>query len=488
MSTTHKPTKKHKIKRKFAKKRLVRCAVFCVVGFSIFHFSWRPLLSNYYQMKINRPIKQTESKIKKGVLIDDMDLSGMTYEKALNTVKSKIKTDYDGIVFTIESSDNKHKYEYTLDDFDIKFNIDDTVKRAVNFAQTSSANWWREFKTLERGSVNMPVTTYSQAKINSAINKIKSDIIVEAKDATEKRVNGSFQISESQIGYSFDYEKILSELTKSIKENDFNKTIKFDIIETKPKYQSTIFTGADKLIGNYSSSYKNNDKNRVQNLKNACSKINGVIVYPGDEFSTNAHFNPCTEENGWALAGTIVKGKIEDSVGGGMCQVSSALYDAVLYAELEVTERHNHSLKVGYSPYAFDATLAGDYKDFKFKNDTNKAVYIESYLTSSDVVVNIYGEEIHSSGRKIELENKLIEETDPDEPVEKNDPTLLEGETEIVKPLKGYKYELYKKVYENGVLKETVKINTSTYSPRQQVTYIGTKKAESSTESSSNST
>ena len=145
-----------------------------------------------------------------------------------------------------------------------------------------------------------------------------------------------------------------------------------------------------KLIGNYSSQYKGNDENRVQNLRNACSKINGVILYPGEEFSTNAHFNPCTEENGWALAGTIVKGKIEDSVGGGMCQVSSALYDAVLYAELEVTERHNHSMKVGYSPYAFDATLAGDYKDFKFKNNTNKAVYIESYLTSSNVVVNLY--------------------------------------------------------------------------------------------------
>ena len=109
-------------------------------------------------------------------------------------------------------------------------------------------------------------------------------------------------------------------------------------------------------------------------------------------------------------------------------------------------------------------------------------------MTSSNVVVNLYGEEIHPAGRTIELENKLIEETDPDEPVEKKDPTLLEGETEVVTPLKGYKYELYKKVYENGVLKETVKINTSTYSPRQQVTYIGTKKAETTTESTETTT
>ena len=157
MKAEHIPTKKHKVRRKANRKRLINIAIVCIVGFGAIHFSWRPVLSQYYQMKINRPVKQTEPKIKNGVLVDGMDLSGMTYEKALNTIKSKIKTDYEGVVFTIESSDGKHKYEYTLDDFDIKFNIDDTVKQAVNFAQTSSDNWWREFKTLESGTVNMPV-------------------------------------------------------------------------------------------------------------------------------------------------------------------------------------------------------------------------------------------------------------------------------------------------------------------------------------------
>ena len=176
MNAEHRPTKKHKIRRKATKKRLVNIAVVFVVGLSAIHFSWRPALSHYYQIKINRPIKQTEPRIKKGILVDGMDLSGMTYEKALSTDKSKIKTNYEGVVFTIESTDGKHKYEYTLDDFDIKFNIDDTVKQAVNFAQTSSDNWWREFKTLESGTVNMPVMTYSPDKVNSAINKIKSDI------------------------------------------------------------------------------------------------------------------------------------------------------------------------------------------------------------------------------------------------------------------------------------------------------------------------
>ena len=174
MNAEHRPTKKHKIRRKATKKRLVNIAVVFVVGLSAIHFSWRPALSRYYQMKINRPIKQTEPRIKKGILVDGMDLSGMTYEKALSTVKSKIKTNYEGVVFTIESTDGKHKYEYTLDDFDIKFNIDDTVKQAVNFAQTSSDNWWRRnLKLLESGTVNMPVMTYSPDKVNSAINKIK---------------------------------------------------------------------------------------------------------------------------------------------------------------------------------------------------------------------------------------------------------------------------------------------------------------------------
>ena len=326
--------------------------------------------------------------------------------------------------------------------------------------------------------------SYNKAQVRSYVNAIADKINVDAKDAGLKRMNGQFVVTPAQTGYKIDKETILSQVYDLIDSRDFGKEVIFDINVTEPKHKDADVNGITGIIGTYSSPYTGGDDNRIQNLRNGCAKINGVVIYPGEEFSTNAHFNPCTEANGWASAGTIVNGKIEDSIGGGMCQVSSALYMALLNAELKITERFNHSMKVGYADYGFDATLAGDYKDLKFINDTDCAIFIESYLANSNVIVNIYGKELHNTGRTLKFYNKFIKETPPDEPITKEDSSLPAGTKKLdVTAKNGYVYELYKEVYENGVLKDTVKINTSTYLPRRQVTLIGTKTAESETTS-----
>ncbi len=440
----------------------------------------RPVMSMYYQWKLDRPIEEKTPVMDKNMLIDGRSVAGMTREEALDLINSQVDSNTEGNIVKITSSDKKHTYEYTFQDFDVKFDIEGAVDRALDFGKNSKKeSWWREFKALEGGNVNMAIMSYSRPKITSFVNAIASEINVEAKNAGLVRQNGVFTVTKSATGYAIDKDKLLSDVISLVENREFGKEISFDIKVTEPKYTDKDFEGFTGLIGTYASPYTGGDDARIQNLKNGCAKINGVIVYPNEIFSTNDHFNPCTEANGWASAGTIVNGKIEDSVGGGMCQVSSALYMALLNAEVEITERHNHSMKVGYANYGFDATLAGDYKDLKFKNDTGCAIYMEAYTTGSNVVVNIYGKEIHPAGRTLKFENKFIESKDPPDPIEKYDDTLPEGTNKIdTTAMKGVTYELYKNVYENGVLKETVKVNTSVYSPRRQVTLIGTKKPE----------
>lgn len=440
----------------------------------------RPVMSRYYQWKIDQPKEPVENVILSGILIDGNDVSGMTYENAYDYINSKVDTNTEGSIITIKSSDGKHSYTYTFQDFELKFDIAGAVNSAINFAKdASSPGWWRQFKALEGGTVDFAVMSYNKALARSYVNAISDKITVEAKDAGLKRENGQFVVTPAQIGYTIDKDAILTQVYTLIDNRDFGKEVVFDIKATEPKHKDADVSGITGIIGTFSSPYTGGDNNRIQNLRNGCAKINGVVVYPGEVFSTNKHFNPSTEANGWASAGTIINGRIEDSVGGGMCQVSSALYMALLNAEVKITERFNHSMKVGYADYGFDATLAGDYKDLKFLNDTDCAIFIESYLTNSNVVVNIYGKEIHSPGRTLKFYNKLIKETEPDEPVKKEDNTLPAGTTKVdLTAKKGYVYELYKEVYENGVLKETVKINKSTYLPRRQVILVGTKTTE----------
>lgn len=448
-------------------------------------FLRRPIMSRYYQWKIDQPKPPQENVILSGISIDGKNVEGMNYEDALSYINSKVDTNTDGNIVTIKSSDGKQIYTYTFQDFELKFDIEGAVKQALSFAKDSSSpDWWRQFKALEGGTVDFSIMSYNKAQVRSYVNAIADKINVDAKDAGLKRVNGQFVVTPAQTGYKIDKETILSQVYDLIDSRDFGKEVIFDINVTEPKHKDADVNGITGIIGTYSSPYTGGDDNRIQNLRNGCAKINGVVIYPGEEFSTNAHFNPCTEANGWASAGTIVNGKIEDSIGGGMCQVSSALYMALLNAELKITERFNHSMKVGYADYGFDATLAGDYKDLKFINDTDCAIFIESYLANSNVIVNIYGKELHNTGRTLKFYNKFIKETPPDEPITKEDSYLPAGTKKLdVTAKNGYVYELYKEVYENGVLKDTVKINTSTYLPRRQVTLIGTKTAESETTS-----
>jgi vancomycin resistance protein YoaR len=488
--TRRKTSKKRSSKRKTANRRAIRqksarlilaLIVVLIVGW-IFR---NPITSKICEIKLSMPTERGENTIKKGVLIGGEDYSGMNLESAMAAVEKRYpkQPEQTEKSVIIKSTDERFSREYTMQDFDIGYDLENAVNRAVNFGwDESSDSWLREFKALESGTVDIPVITYNREKVASIVRAIVKEVSVDAKNASEKRVNGKFVITESQTGYSMNYDEVFNAVVANFENGDFGEEVVFDITVTEPTVYTNEFDGADKLIGKYATTYTLGDDNRIQNLRNACEKINGVIVYPNEEFSTNEHFAPFTEANGWANAGTIVNGQIEDSLGGGMCQVSSVLYDALLKAELCITERFNHSMKVGYSPYAFDATLAGDYKDLKFKNDTSKPVYIEAYLANNSVNVNLYGEEIHDSGRTVELENKYIESFSPEEPITKNDPDMYEGETKVVKPLDGQVYELYRKIYENGVLKSTEKINTSKYSARRQVTYIGTKKKETATQ------
>ena len=121
------------------------------------------------------------------------------------------------------------------------------------------------------------------------------------------------------------------------------------------------------LLGSFQTSFKTSSSDRSKNVRSGAGHIDGTVLYPGEVFSTYEYVTPFTVENGYAMAGSYLNGKTVDSMGGGICQVSSTLYNAVLMAELEVVERSPHSMMVAYVQASADAAIAGTYKDFKFK-------------------------------------------------------------------------------------------------------------------------
>ena len=153
------------------------------------------------------------------------------------------------------------------------------------------------------------------------------------------------------------------------------------------------------LVAEYTTSFKGSTlsrKNRVNNMALAAQRINGVVVAPGEEFSMNETILDRSKENGYYLAPAIRNGTYEQEYGGGVCQVSSTLFNAVMMADLPVTERHHHSWPMTYVPIGRDATISTGYKDFKFVNDTEGELVIFAHLDrkAKTVTVQLYG--IHS--------------------------------------------------------------------------------------------
>lgn len=165
----------------------------------------------------------------------------------------------------------------------------------------------------------------------------------------------------------------------------------------------------DTVIGEFSTSYAGAGAGRTKNIATGAGKLHRKVILPGEEFSVAEALLPFTEANGYAPGGTYIDGVLGESIGGGVCQLSTTLYNALLYTKLDITRRSPHSLPVGYIPLGRDAAIAGDYKDLRFKNTTKVPVLLLCEATGNEVKVTLYGQ--RDAGRvKVTFESVVVEE------------------------------------------------------------------------------
>lgn len=144
------------------------------------------------------------------------------------------------------------------------------------------------------------------------------------------------------------------------------------------------------LAGTCTTSFKGSSAARINNIRIAAGNMNGYILLPGETASLNTIFRPRTSANGYRSAGVYLGGKLVDGIGGGICQVSSTTYNALMNAGITVTERHTHSSPVSYLPLGTDAAISAGTKDLQFRNDYPHAVKLETVVEGKNLTVNVY--------------------------------------------------------------------------------------------------
>lgn len=280
------------------------------------------------------------------------------------------------------------------------------------------------------------------------------------KKAEVTKFNGLQKLIDGEPIIGVDKEKTLNELEKIARTNPENDT--FDVSVYTKTYDDggsgklMNDMGFKTLIASFTTTHPGHidDANRNVNLSIASKKINGVILKPGERFSFNRVVGNRTKANGFKDAGVISQGKVIPGIGGGICQVSTTLYRAVMMAGLQKIERHNHSIYDGieYAERGLDAAVAWGYKDFVFKNSLKMPVLIKSQAGDGWVSVQIYAEK--QPFDKVELvtrnEVKLPYETQ----ITRN-PNLTPGTVKILHPgVDGYSVEAYRIITQNGETRE----------------------------------
>ncbi|MCI8537837.1 MAG: hypothetical protein HFF18_04130 [Oscillospiraceae bacterium] len=338
----------------------------------------------------------------------------------------------------------------------------DAARSAVMKAVNQAVN---EAGSLEQAAVDLEGTTVAPGEPD--LEKLYQEIYTEPVDARLDPDAG--QIVPHANGVSFD----IAQVREEIADMEEGGTKAIPLTETEPaittaKLEANLF----KDVLGQASSNVGGSAARLSNVALAASMCNGKILMPGDIFAYNETTGPRTLAAGFKNAPAYVNGRTEDQVGGGICQVSSTTYYAVLRANLKVVERQNHSYAVGYVPDGMDATVFYGSLDFRFQNDTNYPIKLLFNVDGRKLTVTIMG--TNETGYTYEVWNKLLSTVAP-EVIEKEDPSLQPGESRVDQTAyTGKRVEVYRGTYDkDGNLISTEKISTDTYKKRDKIVLVG---------------
>lgn len=425
------------------------------------------IFSYYYSVK-------DSGKIYSGVKVDSINVSGLTCEEAEKLVTEKTNEKKSK---KIEFKLGDLTYSRTLGELGFDKEIKDAIKEAfyVGRSENKIANFFRIISLPIANKNIESKTIISDEKVQESINYLVDKVYIKSENAKVENIDGKFVKSKEVVGRYLDASSLKEEIKNSIGKVD---TVEIKALPILPEVKSEYFDGIDAVLGSFITDFHRSEDNRKFNIELGASKISNKFVEPQQEISFNDTIGEMNEAGGFKAAGVIVNGEFDRGWGGGICQVSTTLYNALVRSDIEILERSNHSRPIGYVERGADAAVAPGYKDLKFKNNLKHKIYIDSKIVDDKIEFIIYG---NSSDKEfdIDLITKFVSEKTP-ETITKYSDQIPEGEVQVESQgNKGYDYSSFKEYKKNGEVVKVEKYLSSHYIPKNRVVVIGQGKAKS---------
>lgn len=419
----------------------------------------------------------------RGISVEGQSLEGMTLQEATDYINNYVSGAQNRQI-NLTAFDNV--FAYNGSSFSMTWSNPELVNELTSYL--TAGNFVEQYKLqkdLDANPVDLDIQmTYDESAVRSVVQNLADTYYAAPVDATVRRENGAWVVSPEIIGQTFDVDAIMTDLTTMISDYGNSAAINYEVpcIITEPNYTSADFAFSAQPLGSYATGNLGTWE-RTTNITIAASRINGTIVYPGQEVSTNDIYD-VSKENGYQIAPGYENGQQVPALGGGTCQSTTTLYNALLNAEVTITERSAHSMIVTYVPPALDAAVSVGGKDLKFRNDYNYPIYLESYIYGGQIHVVVWGVEERPANRRVAYRYDVLECIfyAPSElynvVVDNSQVTYGAGASvgqKITAPVETHPKVVarsYKQIYIDGVLVEEQALNYDSYAPMKGLMYI----------------
>lgn len=409
-----------------------------------------------------------------GVKVDSIDLSGKTKSQAVEILKQKNEDAVLKRKINIKVADKNYTIDYSK--LSPKYNVDEVVNEVFSYGKNLSllgkANL---IKNPQIKNYNLKFT-YDQKAIKDFVTSIEKQVNVEPIDAKLQIAGAGFSVTPDIKGVKLETAALEKNLISKI-DGKISPDINLEATTTLVTAKIT----ADKLsavntkISSFSTEFASRSSSgRVNNIKLATRAINGIYIMPGGTFSFNDVVGERTAKKGYQAAPVDIGDQVGSGLGGGICQVSTTLYNSILRANIKATQRSHHTLPSAYIPLGIDATVDYGNLDYKFTNTLAYPIYIQGSAEGASIVFNVYSNS-SLTGTTYDITSEVYATIAPTVGYV-NDATLLIGsEVYVQKPYTGYKVRVHKKTIQGGNVINDEIISDDYYHPVNAVIKKGTK-------------
>lgn len=410
-----------------------------------------------------------------GVYVGNQSLGGMTEEEA----RAKVQEYVDGLAGqTIILDVDGTEIETTAEELGFHWANTDAVQVVSDrFQYGSLVQQYMAQADVKQAPVEVDVQTQVDDQLVTAfVNDRCRDLTVAPRDASIIRENGAFQVTPSVTGRIVDIGATEEAMNQAMTAENLEEPLKITAVVAvqEPAVKTEDLETIQDVLGTFTTDFSSSGSARSTNLAVGAAKINGRVVMPGQTLSGYECLQPFTRENGYKSAAAYENGQVVDSIGGGVCQIATTLYNTALQAELEITQRQNHSMIVTYVKPSMDAAIAGTYKDIKITNNYSTPIYVEGYTENKKLTFTIYGKETRPANRTVEYVSETLGTTSPGEPQLIVDNSLAPGaRVRVQSSHTGLRSRLWKVVTVDGVETERTLLHTDSYNASKAIYRVG---------------